>query len=264
MLVGTARGIIGDTYDPGFDPDFFKVWCDVMLQPRLIGPAENPYQIRIQNPAHPMLVALTPMAARFETGVLRAVRGPAPDNDTPTSAERAAQNNTPGIPLLAETASLELPEGVHLVYDVVFGFFSINGARYKFDDFTFAAPTTDTTIDITRVERINQPPSRSQETVLRMLPDDWDITEDGRMRLYANGIELGVSKPLPGALWGVNIVDQPPVIAAGDNRVGARSAIGVAASEVVDAAGDLAPSKRVRVVLDSDGDIDDIVIEEED
>ncbi|GAS94448.1 uncharacterized protein RMCC_1414 [Mycolicibacterium canariasense] len=186
-----ARGIIGDTFDPGFNPDAFKPWCDILFTPKLIG--QDSQEIAILNQDPMMSLLLLPIAARLESGVLKAVRGPAPATgpDTPTAEQYNEQVDSVGVPLIAETPALELPAGVHLIYRVHFEPMKINGGQYKFDDFDFAAPTSATRINLTSVERINLPPSSDNQLVLRLIPDDARIEGMATLVLSASGVDLG-------------------------------------------------------------------------
>lgn len=192
-VTATAKGIFGDTWDPGFDPDYFNPWADVTLTPRIIGlPAGYPVnEWRLPDASPPLLLILAPMAARIETGRLRAVRSPAPSTDPPDAGEVEEQEEFIGVRILAETAALDLPDGAHLVYDVAFGDMKINGLTFRYRNFTFAAPTIDTTIDLAKVERINEPPSAGNTLVLRMIPDGYYQDEDGFIVFTSNGIALG-------------------------------------------------------------------------
>ncbi|MCV7255707.1 hypothetical protein H7J86_26430 [Mycobacterium hackensackense] len=230
-----ARGIIGDTYDPGFNPDAFKPWCDVQFTPKLIGQDSQEIPIIEQNPKLTLL--LLPVPARLESGVLKAVRGAAPatGEDTPTADEYNEQRDSVGVPLTAETAALELHDGVHLVYEVKFGPMKINGGTYQFDDFVFPAPTTATRVHLTTVERLDLPP-RPERTELVIQSTNTDFLLDagttGKDVVRADTAEE--IRELTGALFGV----------------------------VVDSAGNPVTTKRARIVLDENGEIDDILIEE--
>lgn len=228
--------VVGDTYDPGFKPDQFRPWCDVTIEPYLIGSAST--EIRITGQTPKITILLIPIPARIETGVLRLVRQPAPATETPTAEEREAQDDTEGVPLLAETPELELPDGTHLAYRVKFGPMKFGGATYRFEDFAFLAPTTAVTLDIASVERIDAPPSTPAELVVRMIPDDWDYVDGEGIAFYANGIQLGTRKEV--AVTGVpadmdDITDAQPVgkaVTRSATQAAARGAIGAGTSSL--------------------------------
>lgn len=228
-----AVGITGDTWDPGFNPDAFRPWCDVLITPRLIG--QDSEEIRITEQTPKLSLLLLPVPARLESGVLKAVRQPAPPQETPTAAEWEEQDESVGVPLTAETPALELPPGVHLVYDVKFGPMKIQGGTYTFDDFTFAAPTTATRIHLTTVERINTPPSAGNDVVLRMIPDDVTLVGPNKIQFWSNGIALGSSLTVEvsgggsgpgGPIAWADVIDKPAAMGVGDTADAARTAIG--------------------------------------
>lgn len=247
-----AAGITGDTWDPGFGPDAFRPWCDVQFTPVLIGQDSQEISITAQTPKLTLL--LLPVAARLESGVLKAVRTAAPIQETPTAGEWEEQEESIGVPLTAETAALELPPGVHLIYRVTFGPMKIQGGTYTFDGFDFAAPTSSTRVHLTTVERINLPPSNDDQLVLRMIPDDVTLVGPSLIQFWSNGIALG--EPLAVEIsddggggsftWGT-IPGKPDVVAAGATADAARGVIGaVSGSELTNAiaaaAGNLQPS----------------------
>lgn len=194
----SVKDIIGDTYDPGVDPDYFNPWIPVTLTPRLVGmPRGWPAaELRLTQQDPPMTILLAPIPARIETGVLKARRGPAPAGEIPTAEERDEQDETLGVRILAQTAALELPEGARLVYDVHYDDFQLGGQTFRVQDFTFAAPTSDTTVYLTSVERINEPPSTGSDVLVRLVPDAYRI-EDGLLILSSGGIDLGPGVELP-------------------------------------------------------------------
>ncbi len=233
-----ARGITGDTWDPGFGPDAFNPWCDVLFTPVLIGQDSQEVQITAQTPK--MTLLLIPVPARLENGVLKAVRAPAPPQETPTAGEWELQEESIGVPLTAETPALELPPGVHLIYRVKFGPMKIQGGTYQYDDFDFAAPTSATRIHLTTVERINLPPSSGNQLILRMIPDDVTLV-DGKVQFWSNGIALGAPLALEvsgggsSVAW-ADISGKPVAIGAGATPDAARTAIGaIGGTELTDA-----------------------------
>lgn len=245
-----AAAITGDSWDPGFGPDAFRPWCDVLFTPVLIGQDSQEVSITQQTPKLTLL--LIPVPARLENGVLKAVRTPAPAQETPTAAEWEVQDESVGVPLTAETPALELPPGVHLIYRVQFGPMKVQGGTYRYDDFDFAAPTTATRVHLTTVERINLPPSSGNQLVLRMIPDDVTLV-DGKVQFWSSGIALGaplaleVSSGGSGSIEWSNITAKPAVIGAGADQGAARAAIGaVGNTEMTDAlaamAGNLQPA----------------------
>ena len=189
FLDGDARTMIGDTYDPGFNPDAFKPWCDVLITPKLLGTDDQ--EIRLVEQTTQLVMLLIPIRARLETGVLKLVREPAPSMETPDAEEFEEQEESVGVPLIAETPELELPTGVHLAYKVQFGPMKVSGGSYKFNDFTFMAPGDNRRLNIASVERVNLPPSTSSTVVVRMIPDDVQLTLGGQIQFYAHGVPLG-------------------------------------------------------------------------
>lgn len=140
---GTYRGIIPDTFDPGVEPDYFNVWCDVTLGLRVEGgPRDSALELRLTSLSPPQTVLLVPVRARIETGVLRLPRAAAPANDTPTSEEYNEQVATTGVRMLAKSDVLGLGEG-KLLCDVKFGAAKIAGQTWRFRDFTFEVPAVD-------------------------------------------------------------------------------------------------------------------------
>ena len=98
QLDGNYNGIIPDTFDPGLDPDFFNVWCDVTLGLRVEGgPKNGALELRLTSLTPPRTVLLVPIPARIETGVLRLPRAEAPATETPTAEEREAQDAAEGF-----------------------------------------------------------------------------------------------------------------------------------------------------------------------
>lgn len=218
FLDGAARAAVGDSYDPGFDMDAFKPWCDVVITPLLIG--QNSEEIRITQQDPKLLLLFIPIQARLETGVLKIVREPAAAHEIPTAGEYEEQEESIGVPLIAETPALELPDGVHLAYHVAFGEMKIRGGRFRYDNFTFMAPTTATRVDIATVERVDTAPSTRNDVVVRMIPDDWDIDEDGSLRLFANGIQLGPPRNVVAPAVAQQVAAQvPPAATAAANEV---------------------------------------------
>ena len=59
FLDGAARAAVGDSYDPGFDMDAFKPWCDVVITPLLLG--QNSEEIRITQQDPKLLLLFIPV-----------------------------------------------------------------------------------------------------------------------------------------------------------------------------------------------------------
>lgn len=164
QLDGTYNGIVPDTFDPGLNPDFFNVWCDVTLTLRVEGgPKNGALELRLVSMTPPRTVLLVPIKARIETGVLRLPRANAPILETPTEPEYDEQVAATGVRLLAKSAVLELGAG-KLLCDVKFGPAKIIGQDWRFSDFTFEVPTVEvydeqnpTKRDLTTVERYIEP-----------------------------------------------------------------------------------------------------------
>lgn len=74
-------------------------------------------------------------------------------NATITTVDQGTDNA--GVRLVAKTAVLGLGD-TPLLYDVTYGRGTINGEEINFEDqnFTFAAPTSDTTVDLSTVARV--------------------------------------------------------------------------------------------------------------
>lgn len=144
QLDGNFNGIIPDTFDPGLDPDYFNVWCDVTLSLRVAGGKQDgALELRLTSLTPPRTVLLVPIPARIETGVLRLPRAEAPASETPTGPQRAEQEAATGVRLLAMSNTLGLGVGAKLLCDVKFGPAKILGQTWRFTDFTFEVPTVE-------------------------------------------------------------------------------------------------------------------------
>ena len=88
------------------------------------------------------IIRLRPVPCRIDTGVLKLVGG-VPDE---------------GVRLVANTDTISFAGfETALLYDVMFGKSTINGVEVDFADmnFTFEAPSTDTTVDLATVARVD-------------------------------------------------------------------------------------------------------------
>lgn len=143
QLDAIYRGLIPDTFDPGFDPDFFNVWCEAIIRARIVGgPKNGKTELRLETLTPPQTVFLVPVRARIETGVLRLPRAAAPAGETPTAPEQAEQEDATGVRLLAKSTDLGLGDG-RLIYDVSFGLAKISGSEYQFETRHIEAPTVE-------------------------------------------------------------------------------------------------------------------------
>lgn len=199
FLTGNAFVVRGDTWDPGVGPDKFLPWVDLTITGRIVG--SDTQELRIAGQTPKQIGLFIPIRARIETGVLRVVRDPAPSTETPDLEEVEEQEDTPGVPLLAETPALELPAGAHLVYDVHFEPFKVAGGTYRFDDFTFAALTSAGTVDLADVDRIDEPPSTPTLLVVRKVPTTVELDDDGAIQFFVGDESFGEPIPLPIGEW---------------------------------------------------------------
>lgn len=188
-VTGAGYGVGADTLDAGSFPDAYAINCDVWLRPRLVNVSAT--QLSVIANDRKALLFLAPVKALLLNGNLKLSKEPPKSDGTGTSEDSLAD----GLYLVADTAGLKLPEGAFLVYDVEFGTAQVAGSTVKFDKFTFRAPTEHLAeIDLADVERINTPPSLGTTYTLRMLPDDWDMSDDGELRFFANGVQLGTDR----------------------------------------------------------------------
>lgn len=182
-LTGAGSGIAADTGDAGPYPDVIGAKCDVWLRPRLIGMSAG--ALSVVTVSRKLLLFLAPIRAQLDDGVLRLSR------KVGDPSESTDPHGPDGVWMVAQTAALNLPESARLVIDVEFGSMQIAGSTFRFDAFTFAAPTTPgAVVDLATVERIIAP-SPGAGPVLRMIPDDVELTEDGLVQFYASGNPLG-------------------------------------------------------------------------
>lgn len=138
---------------------------------------------------------------------------------------RVRTGNALGVQLVANTGVLEL-EG-DLYYRVDFREGLKAGVKsFTPASFTFKAPTTSTTIDLTTVAPI----AGSSASQISKGPkgdpvDDFVIDGDGNLQFFVDSQPIGEPQALPGASWGT-IANKPPVVAAGATQAEARTAIG--------------------------------------
>ena len=244
FLDGAARAAVGDSYDPGFDMDAFKPWCDVVITPLLLG--QNSEEIRITQQDPKLLLLFIPIQARLETGVLKIVREPAAAHEIPDAGEYEEQEESIGVPLIAETPELELPEGVHLAYHVAFGEMKIRGGRFRYDNFTFMAPTTATRVDIATVERIDTAPSTRNDVVVRLIPDELAKNAAGETIFYSNGIQVANPIDLGGPIEWVEVSAGPPRLWQ-QRRIDSGELVGDAVDYMPDVSGDVADAIDVQI-----------------
>lgn len=147
IATGNYRGVVPDTLDVGLAPDQYRPWGDVTFTPHVLTTATGKVdpagiELRLDQLDPPLTVILTPAKARIETGVLRLPRLNAPAGETvpPTQGEIDAQNAAEGVPLLAQSEVLDLPDGAELVWRVDFGPVTILGAQYTYRGFYFKPP----------------------------------------------------------------------------------------------------------------------------
>lgn len=132
-LTGHVGAIVADTSDNYTDADLYQVWVPVTIVAR-------PEVVFLKTTGIPRILRLRPVPCRIDTGVLKLIGG-VPDE---------------GVRLVANSDNVTIPEDGALLYDVLFGKSTINGVDVDFSDmnFTFEAPFTDTTVDITTVPRV--------------------------------------------------------------------------------------------------------------
>lgn len=135
QLNAVMQGLVADTGDPGLSPDFFNVYMDLALNPRVEGAGVDD-QLLLTALTPPVTALLIPIPASIQNGVLVLPRQSAPSDEI----NDPTQSTTPGVRLLAKSALLNIGEK-RLLYDVQPGPASIYGKTYRFDGFTFAAPT---------------------------------------------------------------------------------------------------------------------------
>lgn len=161
QLDATYEGLVGDTGDTGLNPDFFKVYMDLTLSARIEGRGGD-VQILLPTLTPPVTGLLVPIPAQIRNGQLMLPRQPAPSAET----NDPTQELTPGVRLWAKSALLNLGTA-RLLYDVIPGDASIYGKTYRFDRFTFAAPTVELVaydpanpvrVDLTTVTRVTDAP----------------------------------------------------------------------------------------------------------
>ncbi len=130
-LTGHVNAIVADTADTYTDADLYNVWVPMSIVAR-------PEVVYLTTTGVPRILRIRPVPCRIDTGVLKLVGG-VPDE---------------GVRLVAKTPVLGLGFE-QLLYDVKFGKSTINGVEVDFADmnFTFAAPTSDTTVDLATVPR---------------------------------------------------------------------------------------------------------------
>jgi hypothetical protein len=162
-LTGWESAMVADTADAGSDLDAVGVRVSVTItaRPEVVHLTTTP----------PRTARIRPVKVRIDNGVLVLTGGVAGD-----------------IRLVADSEVLGL-DG-HLLYDVRFGTGVIAGEQVSFADqnFTFAAPTSDTVVDMSTVERLSG--NTPAGTQLRMVPDHVRLNDAGQMVLSSNGIDL--------------------------------------------------------------------------
>lgn len=134
QLNANYEGLVADTGDPGLSPDFFRVYMDLTLNPRIEGHA-NDDTVLLSSLVPPITALMVPIPAAINNGQLVLPRQSAPSNQT----DDPTQSNIPGVRLWAKSALLGIGSS-RLIYDVIPGVASIYGRQYQFDPFTFAAP----------------------------------------------------------------------------------------------------------------------------
>jgi hypothetical protein len=137
QLNATYQGIVGDTGDPGLSPDFFTVNMDLTLNGRVEGAGADE-QLLLTNLTPPVTALMVPVPASIQNGVLVLPRQLAPS----TEVNDPTQSAIPGLRLVAKSSLLNIGES-RLLYDVQPGTATIYGKSYRFDPFTFAAPTVE-------------------------------------------------------------------------------------------------------------------------
>lgn len=142
-----AGGIVPDTLDSGYRPDYLTPWADVTFTPHIVDGANRVVrgepQLRLTNHAPPLTLMLVPFAARLEDGVLKLPRLPAPAGENPTPTEVAEQEAAEGVEMVANSTVLQLQAEHKLVYEVSVGTMKLLGKQHQFDPMWFAAPTVD-------------------------------------------------------------------------------------------------------------------------
>lgn len=136
-LVGRYDGIVADSAggfgDPGTSPDLYTVNMTATIEYN-IGRAgtlvARPPELRLTTATPPRTLLLVPVAAAFESGVLRLPGG-----------QPAGYGAIEGVDLVARSAILGMAPTDDLVATVTFGDTTIGGATYRFDPVAYAVPT---------------------------------------------------------------------------------------------------------------------------
>lgn len=134
-LTAIYEGLVADTGDPGLSPDFFRPYMDMTINPWIEG-RKNDEQLRLTGLTPPVTALLIPIPASIQNGVLVLPRQSAPSNQV----NDPTQSDTPGVRLWAKSSLLNIGS-YRLLYDIIPGPCTIYGKTYRFDPFTFAAPT---------------------------------------------------------------------------------------------------------------------------
>ncbi|WP_431231466.1 glycosyl hydrolase family 28-related protein [Mycolicibacterium psychrotolerans] len=80
-------------------------------------------------------------------------------------------------------------------------------------------------IDLTTAERVLTAPSTPNTVVARLIPDEYDVSEDGELSFYSNHVKLpSTRRTLPSAAW-ATVAGKPAVIASGSTVSAARESI---------------------------------------
>lgn len=157
-----ADGIDGDV-----DPDITPVTATVMFTPL------------IESGGVFKAVTYTPRPTGFVPVKVPAKIG--------TDGRLAARVGQADVRLVAETSVLGLASGSHLYYKVEFSDEKVAGVRTSIGDFTFQAPTSDTTVNLISVT----PAAGSQAVgITKVGPDAVRLNGSGQVVFSFNGVDL--------------------------------------------------------------------------
>lgn len=156
-------------------------------------------------------------------------------------AGKITANGATGVKLVANTAVLGLAGNLYYRVDYPEGL-TAGGKTYQPDSFTFQAPLTATTVDLVEVTPLPGHPAFAE-----VLPVVTVAGQKGNVLLTVD--DLGDAQPTGKDLT------------RSETPVDARTAIHALAGTIVDPTGTVITNKAARIVLDSNGEIDDIIME---
>lgn len=136
---------------------------------------------------NPSLITLDEIDARLDDGRLKLFA----DSVNPA-------HDQPDVVLTANCSALGLDDDEDLIYTVSFySVTGITGKRITLPSFSFVAPripddaTVETVVDWTIVEWLEQAQMTSGGTLIRRIPDDVQMTDDGYYQFLSGGEPLG-------------------------------------------------------------------------